>query len=290
MVTTLCSQSERHNVNEPLDPYSQRDNLVTMTTKKIAVAQAAAAAATAVIISSTAATTRNNTSPKRNKPRRLFRAIERTRRSVRDVYKCLGEHYFWRAYRMSYASFCTLEAKLRNKIIEVGKCMHKSRRMLPAQQQQLRKKGNYYTKKKIANTTTGTTPTNHNYKPPPVPNGTITVDVRLACALRYFAGGSPYKNLMVKYGISYTSVLESVWNAVEALNGFPDFYIKYPADQNIQKQIAAEFHSASSVGFKNCAGAVNGILIWIHRPSKADADKEKIGVKKLFCGRKKIWS
>jgi hypothetical protein len=90
-----------------------------------------------------------------------------------------------------------------------------------------------------------------------------------------------------KYVISYASVLESVWNVVEALNGFPDFYIKYPADQNIQKQIAAEFHSASSAGFKNCTGAVDGILIWIQRPSKADADKAKIGVKKLFCGRKK---
>jgi hypothetical protein len=90
------------------------------------------------------------------------------------------------------------------------------------------------------------------------------------------------------YGISYALVLESVWNVVEALNGFPDFYIKYPADQNIQKQIAAEFHLASSVGFKNCAGTVDGILIWIHRPSKADADKAKIGVKKLFCGQKNI--
>jgi hypothetical protein len=84
-------------------------------------------------------------------------------------------------------------------------------------------------------------------------------------------------------------VLESVWNVVEALNGLPDFYRKYPADQNIQKQIAAEFHLATSAGFKNCTGAVDSVLIWIHRLSKADAaDKAKIGVKKLFCGPKTL--
>ena len=31
-----------------------------------------------------------------------------------------------------------------------------------------------------------------NSKPPPIPNGPISTKVRLAVALRYFAGGLPY--------------------------------------------------------------------------------------------------
>eukprot|EP00956_Cyclotella_meneghiniana_P010394 scaffold14401_cov58-Cyclotella_meneghiniana.AAC.17 len=38
--------------------------------------------------------------------------------------------------------------------------------------------------------------------PPPIPNGEIDSEVCLACALRYFAGGSPY-DIMAKYGVSY---------------------------------------------------------------------------------------
>ncbi len=38
-----------------------------------------------------------------------------------------------------------------------------------------------------------------------VPNGRISKSVRLACALRYFAGGSPY-NIMCKYGVSHSNI------------------------------------------------------------------------------------
>ncbi len=55
-----------------------------------------------------------------------------------------------------------------------------------------------------------------NYKPPPVCNGPVSTCVRLACALRYFAGGSPY-DIMAKYGISHASVLESIWAVIEAV-------------------------------------------------------------------------
>ncbi len=56
-----------------------------------------------------------------------------------------------------------------------------------------------------------------SYLPPPVQNGNDHVLVRLACALRYFAGGSPY-DLMGKYGISHTVVMESVWYVIQAVN------------------------------------------------------------------------
>ena len=48
-------------------------------------------------------------------------------------------------------------------------------------------------------------------------NGPVTTCLRLACALRYFAGASPI-DIMAKYGICEKSVSESVWAVVEAVN------------------------------------------------------------------------
>jgi hypothetical protein len=60
-----------------------------------------------------------------------------------------------------------------------------------------------------------------------IPNGLIATDLCLACALRYFASGSPL-DILAKYGISHTEVLESIWYIVEALNKHLDFEIRYP--------------------------------------------------------------
>ena len=43
---------------------------------------------------------------------------------------------------------------------------------------------------------------------------------------------------------------------------------------------------ASAVEFENCAGAIDGILIWIHKPSEKDAESSGIGMQKLLCARK----
>jgi hypothetical protein len=146
--------------------------------------------------------------------------------------------------------------------------------------------GNFTRKTQPANTTATTTDNNHySYKPPPISNGTISTNVRLACALWYFSGGSPY-DIMCKYGISHAVVMESVWFVVDTVNALPEFYIEYPADHKIQEHIAAQFRLASSVDFDTCAGAIDRILIWIHKPTRIDAAKAKIGVKKFFCGRK----
>jgi hypothetical protein len=39
-----------------------------------------------------------------------------------------------------------------------------------------------------------------------IPNGRIVPDVRLACAIRWFCGASPY-DLMSTYGIGHTLIL-----------------------------------------------------------------------------------
>ena len=101
--------------------------------------------------------------------------------------------------------------------------------------------------------------------PPPIPNGDISTSVRLALALRYFAGGSPY-DLMVKYGVSHSSVFDSVWIVAKAIKNEREFDIEYPSSHEEQRRIAHEFKKKSQVGFDNCVGAIDdGILIWMHK-------------------------
>jgi hypothetical protein len=91
---------------------------------------------------------------------------------------------------------------------------------------------------------------------------------------------------MVKFGVSHTSVFESVWIIVEAVNELPAMKIEYSSDVNKQKKIASGFCSASKVKFDCCAGAIDGILIWMHKPSLKEADAAGVGQKKFFCGQK----
>jgi hypothetical protein len=57
-----------------------------------------------------------------------------------------------------------------------------------------------------------------------VPNGPITPSVCLACALCYFAGGSPY-NIMTSYCIGYPDMMYSVWYVVYTINEHSKFRI-----------------------------------------------------------------
>ena len=117
-------------------------------------------------------------------------------------------------------------------------------------------------------------------------NGRILPEVRLACALRWFAGGSVY-DIMTSYGMSHTDVLNSCWYVVDAINTHPSFTIAYPHDHDVQHSIAEGFRQVSSANFKCCAGAIDGILIWIHKPPEKDCTTSGCGSGKFYCGRKK---
>ena len=77
---------------------------------------------------------------------------------------------------------------------------------------------------------------------------------------------------MVKFGVSHSSVFESVWIVVKAVNALSAMKILYPSDVEMQKKIASGFCKASKVKFNCCAGAIDGILIWMHKPPKKEAD------------------
>jgi hypothetical protein len=185
-------------------------------------------------------------------------ARKRVRRSVAKIYHCLGPIYFCRAYRMSYDSFWRLHNLLEVRIEEAAA------------------KIRGYTPKDVHG---------ENWSAPPISNGAISTSVRLGIAIRYFAGGSPY-DIMAKFGVSHTSVFESVWMVVEAVNNLPAMNIEYPSDVEEQKKIARGFCSASKVKFDCCAGAIDGILIWMHKPSMKEAEAAGVGQKKFLCGRK----
>ncbi|KAL7477054.1 hypothetical protein ACHAW6_006566 [Cyclotella cf. meneghiniana] len=91
---------------------------------------------------------------------------------------------------------------------------------------------------------------------------------------------------MCCFRISYSEVLCSVWIVVDAINACPRFRIMYPNSLEEQQKIAAGFHASSTPGIRNCAGAIDGILIWILKPSLAEAKKVGVDQKKFFCGRK----
>ena len=112
-------------------------------------------------------------------------------------------------------------------------------------------------------------------------NGPVSACIQLACALRYFDGGSPYE-IMVKYGLSHVSVLESIWAVVEAVNSYDEFSIEYPASETAQLKIAHEFEDVNKVELSNCTGAIDVILIWILKPLEED-DNEAGCEWRNFC-------
>ena len=118
------------------------------------------------------------------------------------------------------------------------------------------------------------------------PNGKVSNGVRLAIALRYFAGGDPL-DISAVYKVTPSLVYDCVWLVVHAINSTNELDIKYPTKHDEQQEVAREFQARSSAGFDNCAGCVDGILIWIHKPSSVELAKLGIGGKKFSCGRKK---
>jgi hypothetical protein len=120
------------------------------------------------------------------------------------------------------------------------------------------------------------------------PNGPVCNSVRLAMALRYYAGGDPLDIALV-YHVSRDLVYKSAWLVVDAIHQTKQLDIKFPTSHEEQLLVAKEFEEKSKVNFSNCAGCIDGILIWIKKPSNPDLATLKIGGRKFFCTKKKIW-
>ena len=117
------------------------------------------------------------------------------------------------------------------------------------------------------------------------PNGRIPLKSRVAIAMRYFAGGAAY-DIAPLWGVSHVEVYHSVEDVTEAINQSDAFKLQYPKDHDTQRAIAAGFQDKSKANFDCCAGAIDGMLIWTHKPTDEDCEELGIGSKKFFCGRK----
>ena len=117
------------------------------------------------------------------------------------------------------------------------------------------------------------------------PNGRIPNNMRIACSIRYFAGGAVY-DILAQFGISEASFYRSIDMVIEAVNTCPQFELRYPANVETQHDIAQGFKRKSHAGFDCCAGAIDGLLIWITKPSKKQCTVSRQGQTKYFCGRK----
>ena len=192
---------------------------------------------------------------------------KRIRRTVESVYRDLGSYFFRRAHRMSYSCFWKLHELLKDGI--AGALRNKSQKQRVKRMAFLKRGPG----RKVTN-------------PHPLPqNGLIHTSVRLAVALRYFAGGAFY-DLAPLYGVGMTDVKLSVWYVVWAVNALKSLEIEYPSDHQEQLAIAKEFEKCSDAGFSRCAGAVDGVLLWLHRPTERDCIKSKVDSSKYRCARK----
>ena len=86
--------------------------------------------------------------------------------------------------------------------------------------------------------------------------------------------------------MSHTSVFVSVDAVVDTLNSMEEFKIEYPTNHDVQRQIAQGFKAKSEVGFDYCAGAIDGMLVWMHKPSKKDCTQSGVDEIKWHCSRK----
>lgn len=210
---------------------------------------------------SSSSRTRLGTCTRISLTRKGTKTIRRIRRSVSWVYEQLGHGYWTRAYRMSYEAFESLY-----------------RLLLPGLREMAVKNSISMSFEEE----------NYAYKPP---NGPILPTVRLACAIRYFAGGSAY-DIALTYGISCSAVHDSVSIVVDAINHYSPalLAIKFPENHDDQRQLAEGFSKKSEAGFSSVVGALDGLLIWIHKPSENQCQATKVGAKKYMCGRKKKYA
>ena len=140
-------------------------------------------------------------------PTRLA-VIARTRVHVSMVFDQLGPHYTPRAYRMTQSNFFALHRLL------FPYKKYRSLRTSGRDHRVRQRKG--------------------------AANGLVPSSTRLAVAIRFFAGGSPY-DLSGLFAISVKEVYRSVWVIVDAINNCHKLRIEFPSDHAQQQKIAMGF-------------------------------------------------
>jgi hypothetical protein len=74
---------------------------------------------------------------------------------------------------------------------------------------------------------------------------------------------------------------------VDAVNKCPQLAFYFSRDHEQQEQILIEFCTKSDRCFCCCIGCINGMLLWIKKPTETNCEIAGVKAKKFFCGRKK---
>jgi hypothetical protein len=109
-------------------------------------------------------------------------------------------------------------------------------------------------------------PCDANLKNKHIPNGPISHSIRVSIALSYLAGGAPLDIALV-HGVSHCEVFKCVWEVIDAINNEPQLGINFPESHFDQLFIAKQFQAKSRADFTNCVGAIDGMLVWIQKPT-----------------------
>ena len=168
--------------------------------------------------------------------------------SLHNEYGNLFEH----AYQMDYSSFQGLHDLLKDGIVEYIQ-------------------GN------------GSSPNNSGNNSFFVRNGNISIEIPLACALCYFAGGS-YRDITMSHAIGVTDFYLSIWAVMDATNWCPLLKFKFPTTISECQAISSEFSVQSKAGFNNCIGCIDSLLIWLEKPLKKECEQVGVDTGKFYCG------
>lgn len=212
---------------------------------------------------------KTKTSAKKVARKRRGPITKRIRKSVQSVHRELGPRLFRRAYRMSYPCFTRLAGKLSSLIVRNVRRIQMNDDL----------DSNSDNDGEDEDGEAFSSHVRH------IHNGPIHPSVRLACAIRYFAGGSML-DLITVYGVSLSAIETSIKAVVQSVNDHPDFSISFPTNHDTQRKIADDFKSKSEASFDCCVGAIDGILIWTHKPTEMDCEEAKCDQGKFLCGRK----
>ena len=116
-------------------------------------------------------------------------------------------------------------------------------------------------------------------------NGVITASQQLSIGLHFFAGGSVY-DIAGNHGVCVREVYKSVHVVIGAINSCEDFDIVFPESEEEQQKLVDGFMMKSRAGFKNCVGAIDGILVWTDKPSISDLASLCSRSTQFYCGCK----
>ena len=108
------------------------------------------------------------------------------------------------------------------------------------------------------------------------------MQIHLACALRYFAGGS-YLDIIMSHSVGKTNFYRSIWAVVHATNKCSSLDFQFLSTLAECQSISKEFSLRSKVGFTNCIGCIDGLLIWLEKLSKDQCNEVGVDSGKFLC-------